>query len=310
MKARWLFVLLGMLCASGVRAEFESATIADRFSSMEDANEDGVPDNLAAYLTASGTVLPDSYDPSQSDLDGDGRDDLSEWILLLDPLVAEPQSGSSGASSQSSTGMVLRVVLPPWIRQYAELFGKESLTDENQQWRPIEEWMPTFGEQTVEIEISTQSNRCFFITPSDATWDFDGDGRSDMYEYYTETDQSIFNNVDSEPDGMHDWWELKLFGSLDETATGDFDGDGLLNGEELVWDGTTNIVLVSDPSLYDSDNDALNDYAETVTYGTDPMEADTDADGLGDGEELLESPATDPHNPDTTAPVLSLTVLN
>jgi len=301
---RWLFVLLGMLCAAAVRAEFQSATISERFSAMADANSDGVPDSLMDYLIASGATLPDPYDPSQSDLDGDGYDDLSEWILLLDPLVTEAQPGSSGASSQSSTGVVMQIVLPPWIRQYAELFGKESLTDESLQWSPIEEWMPTYGEQTIELEISTASNRCFFITPFDATWDFDGDGHSDMYEYYEETDQSVFNYVDSEPDGLHDWWELKLFGSLNETATGDFDRDGLLNGEELVWLSTSNIVLISDPALYDSDADTLNDYEETLTYQTDPMEADTDGDGLDDAVELDDR--TDPNNPDITAPVITL----
>ena len=304
MKTGWLFILLGVLSAATVRAEFESATLEARLSGFSDENQDGVPDSLMDYLIASSVTLPDPYDPSQSDLDGDGLTDMEEWILLLQPLVAEAPSGTSGAT-QSSTGVVMRIVLPPWIRQYAELFGKESLTDENLQWSPVEEWMPTYGEQTVELEISTESNRCFFIKPFDATWDFDGDGRSDMYEYYTQTDQAVFNYVDSEPDGMHDWWELKLFGSLDETAIGDFDDDGLLNGEELVWLSTSNIVLYSDPSLYDSDADALNDYEETVTYGTEPMNADTDEDGLDDGEELLGAVPTDPNNSDTTAPVVT-----
>ena len=306
MKTGWLFVLLGILCASAVRAEFQSATISDRFSAMADANSDGVPDSLMDYLIASGATLPDPYDPSQSDLDGDGYDDLSEWILLLQPLVAEPQSGSSGASPQTSTGIVFRIVLPPWIQQYAELFGKESLIDENLQWEPLEEWIPTYGEQTVDLVISTESNRCFFIKPSDATWDFDGDGHSDMYEYYAQTDQTLFNYVDSEPDGMHDWWELKLFGSLDENPFGDFDGDGLLNGEELVWLSTSNIVMFSDPSLYDSDGDTLND-AEEIPYQTDPMAADTDTDGFKADAEIFGAPPTDPLNPDITSPVITFT---
>lgn len=241
MKTQWLFVLLGVLCALVVRAEFESAT---------------------------------------------------------------------RGSSYSSTGVSMRVVLPIWINQYAELYGKESLTDESQQWEPIDDWVPTYGEEEVEIDISTESNSCYFISCSDATWDCDGDGHSDFYEYLTQTDQAVFNDLDEDEDGMHDWWEEKLFGDLSQCGTDDFDSDGLLNNEELVWLSTSNIVLYSDPSLYDSDADTLNDYAETVTYGTEPMEADTDSDGLDDDEELLVALPTDPNNPDITVPLIALSITN
>lgn len=305
MNARWLFILLGVLSAATVRAEFESATLEERLSGFSDENQDGVPDSLMDYLIASSVTLPDPYDPSQSDLDGDGYDDFSEWVLFLDPLVEESQSGSSGVSSHSSTGVCMRVALPVWINQYAELFSKESLTDENLSWQLIDEWIPTYGEQEVEINISTESNSCLFISCSDATWDCDGDGHSDFYEYLTQTDQDVFNDLDEDEDGMHDWWEIKLFGDLSQCGTDDFDSDGLLNNEELVWLSTSNIVLYSDPSLSDSDADTLNDYAETVTYGTEPMEADTDEDGLDDDEELLAALPTDPNNSDITAPVVT-----
>lgn len=281
--------------------EFVSATISNRLSGFSDDNFDGCPDSLMEYLIDSGVTLPNPYDPNTSNFDGDYFTDFEDWLLFLDPLVAETNSGSSGVGSYSSTGVVMRVKLPPWIRQYAELYGKESLVDENSQWRPIEEWMPTFGEQTVELELSTESNRCFFVKPFDATWDFDGDGRSDFHEYLTQTDQAVFDYVDSEPDGLHDWWEIKLFGDLSQSGTDDFDGDTLLNNEELVWLSTSNIVMLSDPSLYDSDNDALSD-AEELLYATDPMESDTDHDGLKDGAEL--SGRTDPLNPDTVAPIV------
>ena len=37
----------------------------------------------------------------------------------------------------------------------------------------------------------------------------------------------------------------------------------------------------------DSDGDKLSDYDEVKTYGTDPLNPDTDADGYLDGEEVL-----------------------
>ncbi|MEK7606707.1 MAG: hypothetical protein AAB444_00710 [Patescibacteria group bacterium] len=51
------------------------------------------------------------------------------------------------------------------------------------------------------------------------------------------------------------------------------------------------------PAVIDTDGDGLTDEQET-TLGTDPLEADTDKDGLFDGEEG-ETYGTDPLNPDS-----------
>ncbi|MCH7483557.1 MAG: DUF1929 domain-containing protein [Chloroflexi bacterium] len=47
----------------------------------------------------------------------------------------------------------------------------------------------------------------------------------------------------------------------------------------------------------DDDGDGLSNDDETLVYGTDPMNADSDGDSLGDGQEV--STGTDPNNPDT-----------
>jgi len=80
-------------------------------------------------------------------------------------------------------------------------------------------------------------------------------------------------------------------------------------------------AIVVDLGLLDSDGDSLSDAEEAQTLGTDPLAADTDYDGLDDGEELafgsdptnadsdddglddgLENDlGTDPNNPDTDA---------
>src|SRR4029077_11612599 len=43
--------------------------------------------------------------------------------------------------------------------------------------------------------------------------------------------------LDSDHDGMADSWEMTNFGNLNQTATGDFDGDGVSNLDEFL-DGT------------------------------------------------------------------------
>ncbi|MGB0775203.1 MAG: hypothetical protein ACPGUY_05120, partial [Akkermansiaceae bacterium] len=91
--------------------------------------------------------------------------------------------------------------------------------------------------------------------------------------------------VDSDNDNLSDAWEQQYFGDLDETASGDPDGDLLTNLEEQ--------TKKTNPTLADTDGDGLDDKAETGTgnwssssnTGTDPLSPDSDNDGLPDGVE-------------------------
>ena len=87
------------------------------------------------------------------------------------------------------------------------------------------------------------------------------------------------SSVDTDGDGMYDGWELQYFGSLAQSYTNDFDGDGIINwGEYLAG---------LDPTNPDQDGDGLIDGLDEVqTYNTDPRTKDTDGDGLEDGFEV------------------------
>ncbi len=63
-----------------------------------------------------------------------------------------------------------------------------------------------------------------------------------------------------------------------ELVPSDSDGDGLSNDEEA--------ALGTDPDDADSDDDGLDDGDEVNTYGTGPTSPDTDGDGLSDGYEV------------------------
>src|SRR5690606_27119735 len=54
----------------------------------------------------------------------------------------------------------------------------------------------------------------------------------------------------------------------------------------------------TDPLDADTDDDGLLDGEEVDTYGTDPLDADTDDDGLTDGDEV-DTYGTDPLDADT-----------
>jgi outer membrane protein OmpA-like peptidoglycan-associated protein len=72
----------------------------------------------------------------------------------------------------------------------------------------------------------------------------------------------------------------------------DSDGDGLLT------DGDEVKVYATDPLNPDTDGDGLTDGAEVLKHNTDPLNPDTDGDGLKDGAEV-NTYKTDPLNPDT-----------
>lgn len=132
-----------------------------------------------------------------------------------------------------------------------------------------------------------------------------------------------FQLLDSDDDGMPDFWEdLYLLDKNDDgDASGDLDSDLLSNLEEFNAgtnpteddtdsDGSLDadeLANNTDPGLPDSDFDGILDGAEdnSGTFGdedntgTNPLEADSDMDGYDDGAELelLSDPTDDTSTP-------------
>ncbi|MBI1842739.1 MAG: hypothetical protein HYR88_18010, partial [Verrucomicrobia bacterium] len=117
---------------------------------------------------------------------------------------------------------------------------------------------------------------------------------------------------DDDNDGLPDAWEKLYFGNLDQTGSGDPDGDGLTNAQELaaganplkadsdgdgLSDGDERQRYHTDPVSPDTDGDGLSDLAE-VQMGTSPLKRDTDGDGLSDRAEVRDY-RTDPLRQDT-----------
>ena len=110
---------------------------------------------------------------------------------------------------------------------------------------------------------------------------------------------------DTDADGLPDAWEVAngLSGTDPAGANGpdgDREPDGLTNLQEY--------NLGTDPNNADSDNDGLTDGDEVDTYDTDPTDPDTDGDQMVDGDEVRDLDPVragtqnpfDPTDPDTT----------
>jgi hypothetical protein len=95
---------------------------------------------------------------------------------------------------------------------------------------------------------------------------------------YNAEKANFVNSVDSDSNGLPDWWEMKYFGAIGQNPNADPDGDGLTNLQEYQH-GT-------DPNNPDTDGDGLSDGYEVNTSHTDPLNPDTDGDGLTDGYEV------------------------
>jgi hypothetical protein len=119
-------------------------------------------------------------------------------------------------------------------------------------------------------------------------------------------------NLDTDSDGIPNWWEaaygLDVFSAADGRQ--DPDGDGLNNLNEYL---SGNNPFAGDSDLngtndyeQDDDGDTLANGAEQDLYGTNPGLLDTDDDGYSDGDELrwqVHTPAPDGRT--LTSPVYS-----
>ena len=129
----------------------------------------------------------------------------------------------------------------------------------------------------IAIFLSLSSTQTFAAGGGDT----DGDGLTDIFEEEELNTDPL--SPDTDGDCITD--TVEYVKGLDPTED-DSDGDGLLDGEEdhdcdgNVDDGET------DPLEVDTDLDGLDDFLEVECFGTNPLVEDTDGDGMTDFEEV------------------------
>ncbi len=233
-------------------------------------------------------------DPENPDTDGDGVNDGQEVIDSTSPLDAcDPSATAVPSGDCDGDG----------------LSNGDEDTIHNTNPLDVDTDGDGFNDDT---EVGTGSNPLDPCDPDPlapgctTSPDGDGDGISDADEILNNTDEN--DPCDPSPTAI---------------PTGDCDGDGLTNIDEVNvhatnplnpdsdGDGVDDDVELSSPVSdpndpcdpnpsfggCDQDNDGLtND--EEVVEGTDPTDADSDDDGLSDGTEVSGN-VTDPNDPDT-----------
>lgn len=119
-------------------------------------------------------------------------------------------------------------------------------------------------------------------------WDSNGNGLSDLADYYdagtpeTVSTTEVDRDADSDGDGLTAEFETTL--SFTDPGLYDSDGNGRSDYDDFHYP-------ITSP---DSDGDGVSDAIE-VTENTDPYAVDSDSDGLTDGEETHVY-GTDPNN--------------
>ena len=156
---------------------------------------------------------------------------------------------------------------------------------------------PTDTDEDGITDSIEDSHACLDKNTPDADQDPDGDGLTNAAEIKARTNPCA---ADSDGDTLGDKAELERKVGAAAAPTNpnkkDTDGDGL---DDNVENGTGVFVSAtdtgSDPLRADSDDDGLTDGQEATEVGTNPNKEDTDGDGFSDGREVAAQ--SDPKDP-------------
>jgi hypothetical protein len=272
-----------MGCSLPVQTEFSvSAGNGNQLpgddTSMSDRDGDGLVEDLEIYHLT---------DPLNPDTDGDGLRDGDE-VLKYKTLPNESDTDKDGYDDGTE------------IHAGSDPLDANSIPVDNDGNGLPDEWENRYGLQYVAVGLRgpggdpdqdglTNLEELRYGTDPTKS-DTDGDGYTDWAEIGAGSNPLDADSIpaDDDKNGLPDIWENRygLKDLLDGLGgpTGDPDGDGLTNLEELEYH--------TDPRNSDTDGDGLSDGDEVNTYHTDPLRQDTDGDGGNDGDEV--AAGTDP----------------
>ncbi|MBD3408392.1 MAG: hypothetical protein GF411_19875 [Candidatus Lokiarchaeota archaeon] len=313
-------------------SDYHEVMIYPTDPTMADTDSDGLSDSLELYL-GSGLIPwmdPIPLDPTSNDTDQDWLVDGSELLMqnvsgIIYPYVAifpvlrfntSPTVMDTDNDTLTDYQEVMVFNSEPdqidtdndtipdwweiWVYNTSAIYndtdgdGLEDQFETLQQVWPYGDWPPTnwsigLTSENESAEITPYYLAQTYTIPDTATVLWDPDDYTPMYP-------TGVLNPDSDADWLPDGSEIQFYGS--NPMDSDSDGDGIADTYEFdsdfdsLSDGMEfklGLQTAAGGGIFnpDSDRDGLMDGVEYYEYGTDPLLADTDSDGYGDGLEVM-----------------------
>ncbi|MEM7246798.1 MAG: hypothetical protein AAF533_15710 [Acidobacteriota bacterium] len=253
-----------------------------------DSDAAGLPDGLED-ADRNGAVDAGESDPNDrlddDDADGDGLPAALETLAGTDPANADTDGDGLVDGEELSPGE------DGWETLPLDADGDDDgLSDGAEHWTWHSD--PTNADSDGDgLQDGTEAGSAGVFDP-DGAGPLEGSGptfvpdagigtTTDLTD--RDTDEGGVSDGVEDPDrnGRQDLGEGDPNDPLDDVVGADRDGDLLTDEEE--------VLLGTNPLDADSDDDGLSDGEEVGREGTDPLNADTDGDGLQDGTELSRS---------------------
>ncbi|MDE6424809.1 MAG: hypothetical protein K2K89_01530, partial [Ruminococcus sp.] len=283
------------------------------FSEVSDKME--IPEEDFGYLKdLNDNGIPDFFENSINwkyleDTDGDGVPDIIEINTGTDPNV--PDSDMNDIVGGITLEMLYKNPLVILDSETGKpmVYGDMNFDRTNPDYIPVLDAFDLVLMRQMYIEGGYAD-----YADLDADGDLDADDLMWLESYLLSEVKSfpVYNNFDSDGDGLTDYVEVENYGTNPHKA--DTDGDGLNDYFEILLmktnplkadsilkedpdeDGLTNEQEAkhnTDPYSKDTDGDGLTD-SEEIKKETNPLLEDTDGDGLSDGDEV--ALGLDPNN--------------
>lgn len=264
---------------------------AEDFIYLDDNNDNGIPDFFENSINWKYI----------DDTDGDGVPDIIEVNTGTDPN--NPDGDVSDILDGYTLEMMYKNPLLIWNNEYSSLILYGDLNSD-------------YIIDAFDLVLMRQmviNNNYSKYSDLDADDDVDEEDLKWLSNYLLGKVKSfpVYNQFDSDKDGLSDYIEVQFAGSSPNKV--DTDGDGLTDFEEVMYtftdpakresvengvpdadadsdnDGISNrdeLKLGSSPSSEDTDMDGLDDGYEVNILKTNPIKDDTDGDGITDYEEI------------------------